>query len=255
MAKHAKEKKSNLFFYRILLVLFIIVAIISLVSIIKWCLNNKENAKIENQLTEMISIDNKDGEEAILNVNFNKLKEINEDTIAWLSVNGTKVNYAVVKASDNSYYLNHNFNKNSNKLGWVFTDYKNKFDGTDKNIIIYGHNAKNGSMFGSLINIIKEDWYDNEDNYEITLITENEKVKYQVFSVYQTEAEDYYIQTNFKNDESYEEFLKTLEKRSLKDFDVDLTSEDTILTLSTCGNSSKYRIVLHAKKIIGQKLY
>ena len=76
------------------------------------------------------------------------------------------------------------------------------------------------------------------------------KVKkiYEVFSVYQIEAEDYYIQTSFTQ-ESFSDFIKTLKKRSITDFGVEVGENDSILTLSTCANNNQYRVVLHAKKI------
>ena len=162
-------------------------------------------------------------------------------------VKSRKYKFRIVKANDNSYYLSHNFNKEYNIAGWIFADYKNKFDTTDKNIVIYGHNMRDNSMFGSLKDVIKKEWYNNESYKYITLITEEEYHIYEVFSVYQIEKEDYYIKTNFKNNE-LEEFINTIKERSKKDFNVKVTKDDNILTLSTCANNNKYRVVLHAKK-------
>ena len=75
--------------------------------------------------------------------------------------------YPVVRSTNNSFYLNHSFDKSKNLAGWIFADYKNKFDNTDKNIVIYGHNMRDDSMFGSLKNILNSDWYDNEENTNI----------------------------------------------------------------------------------------
>ena len=133
--------------------------------------------------------------------------------------------------------------------GWIFADYRNKFDGTDKNIVIYGHNMRDGSMFGSMKNILKSDWYNNDENTNIILNTEKESCVYKVFSIYKIENEDYYIRTEFNNDNEFEEFIKTIKKRSIKEFDIDISKNDNILTLSTCANNNKYRVVLHAKKI------
>ena len=69
-----------------------------------------------------------------------------------------------------------------------------------------------------------------------------------MFSIYKIKDEDYYIKTGFEENE-FLEFIDRLKNRSIKDFNVDLTTEDNILTLSTCANNNKYRIVLHAKKI------
>ena len=155
----------------------------------------------------------------------------------------------VVQADDNEYYLRRSFDKSYNLSGWAFADYKNKFDGTDKNIIIYGHNRRDNIMFSPLINIVKPEWYDNDENRYVSFITEEKESIYEVFSVYQTEVEDYYIQTEFNSAEEYKEFLDTLKSRSQKDYGVEVSENDQILTLSTCGNNSKYRVILHAKKL------
>ena len=128
-------------------------------------------------------------------------------------------------------------------------DYKDKFDGTDNNMVIYGHNRRDGSMFGTLKNILTEEWQNNAENLIIPLITENEKSEYQVFSIYRIEKEEYYITTNFSTDKEFNDFINEIKSRSMKDFGIDVTEDDNILTLSTCANDNKYRVVLHAKKI------
>lgn len=244
-----KQKKYN-FIYIIVLLIFITLFIISTKEIVKWYINNQNNKKIQEEISQEIIIDEKENkEEDKYKVNFKALKDKNPDTVGWLKVNGTKIEHTIVQANDNDYYLTHNFEKEYNSAGWIFADYKNKFDGTDKNIVIYGHNMRDNSMFGSLKDVIKEKWYNNEENYKIIFITENEPSIYEVFSVYQIENEDYYIQTNFRNNTIFEEFINTIKSRSVKNFEIEVTKEDTILTLSTCANDNRYRVVLHAKKI------
>ena len=246
--KSKKYKKAilNLILYIILLSILIY----SGIKIFKWYKDKTNNNKIVEQIksTVIVEENNEDGNENGYTVDFNKLKEQNNETIAWLKINNTNVEYPVVKGSNNSFYLNHSFDKSKNSAGWIFADYKNKFDNTDKNIVIYGHNMRDGSMFGSMLNILDAKWYENEENTNITLYTENEKCIYKVFSIYKIENEDYYIKTEFKNDNEFEEFVKNLKKRSIKDFNVDISKDDNILTLSTCANNNKYRIVLHAIK-------
>ena len=116
-------------------------------------------------------------------------------------------------------------------------------------MVIYGHNRRDGSMFGTLKNILTEEWQNNTDNFSILLITENEKSEYKVFSVYRIEKEDYCITTNFGTDNKFKEFIDVIKSRSVKDFNVNVSIEDHILTLSTCADNNKYRVVLHAKKI------
>jgi len=249
-SKKLKEKMKLLIF--ILRLVLIIILIYSLINIAKWYLNNKTSAKIMNDVSKAIVVDvQNDGEltKNNYNIDFRALKQVNSDTVGFLKVNGTNIEYPVVKGNDNDFYLNHSFDKSSNLAGWIFADYKNKLDGTDKNIIIYGHNRRDGSMFFTLKNILNEAWYENKENLKVKFITEKENAQYEVFSVYQIEAESYYIQTTFKNNEEYLSFLETIKERSKKDFNIEVTAEDSILTLSTCANNNKYRVVLHAKKI------
>ena len=250
MKQHNKKKNYKNFILSFILILFIITLLVSSIFIIKWYIDCRENEKIEEQISQVVVIENneKNEEEKEYKIDFDKLKDINEETVAWLKVNNTNIKYAVVKSKNNSYYLNHNFEKKYNSGGWIFVDYHNKLDGTDKNIVIYGHNMKDNSMFGTLKNILKEEWYGNEENYIIDFITEEKHYQYQVFSIYKIEKEDYYINTEFKKNE-FEEFIYTLKDRSIKDFNIDVSAEDSILTLSTCADNNKYRLVLHAKKI------
>lgn len=247
MGKHFQKKDKKAILITWLSLIFVLGIIISIIYIAKWYLDNKENKELENKLANAVIIE-QESENKEYNINFEELKAINSETIGWLKVNETDIEYAVVKTKNNSYYLNHNFERKYNIAGWIFADYKNNFNGTDKNIVIYGHNRKDGSMFGTLKNILKEEWYSNEENLIIDFITEKEQAKYQVFSVYKIKNEDYYINTEFKKNE-FSTFIKTLKNRSIKDFEIEVTENDSILTLSTCADNNKYRVVLHAKKI------
>ena len=185
----------------------------------------------------------------IQNSIFDELNKINSDTIGWLKVDGIDINMPIVQTDNNNYYLRHSFDKTNNLSGWAFADYRNKFDGLDKNIVIYGHNRRDNIIFSSLTNILKSEWYSNQENKYITFINEKgEQINYEIFSIYQIEAEDYYIKTHFSSDDEYKEFLQTLKKRSIKNYNIELNEKSQILTLSTCGKDSKYRVVLHAQK-------
>lgn len=248
MKKHDKPINKKIIVLSIIKILFFIALVVSIVSIIKWYFDNKQTETLTEKVSDAILIENEDAIKEEYTIDFEKLKEINNQVIGWIKVKGTNIEYPIVQAKDNNYYLNRNLEKKYNSAGSIFADYKNKFDGTDKNIILYGHNRKDGSMFGTLKNVLNSEWYENEDNYIIDFITENEKQKYQVFSVYQIQTEDYYINTEFKDGE-FEKFVTTLKNRSKFDFDTEVSNEDSILTLSTCANNYRDRIVLHAKKI------
>lgn len=228
--------------------ILLVILIYSGTKIFNWSKENIQNSSMAQNINKAAVTKPNTGENNKYTVDFNLLKRQNSDTVAWIKVNGTNIEYPIVKAKDNEYYLTHSFDKSSNSAGWIFADYKNKFDGTDKNIVIYGHNRKDKSMFGSLRNILSSEWQNNSENTEITFVSENENCIYKVFSVYQIEKENYYIKTNFNSSSEFEKFLETIKTRSVKDFETPVSSADSILTLSTCAANDDYRTVLHAKK-------
>ena len=184
----------------------------------------------------------------LIDVDISNLKQTNAQTKGWIKVNGTNINYPFVQAKDNDYYLTHSFDKKYNKAGWVFLDYRNTLEPNDKNTILYAHGRYDNTMFGSLKNILKSNWYKNKNNYIVKLSTETENTLWQVFSVYHIKTTSDYIQTEFYSDEEYQSFLNTLLKRSAYNFNTSLNESDRILTLSTCYNE-KERVVMHAKLI------
>ena len=183
-----------------------------------------------------------------MEVNFTELLKKNPDTVGWIKVDGTKVNYPIVQAEDNDYYLSHAFNKRSNAGGWVFADYRVDFKDFGRNTIIYGHNMNNKTMFGSIPNMLYSGYLNNSNNYYIKISTPTSNTVWKVFSVYTIEPEVYYLKTNFRT-EPYDKFLNTLRDRSVYDFGIDVTTDDKILTLSTCDNTGTKRVAVHAKMI------
>ena len=103
-------------------------------------------------------------------------------------------------------------------------------------------------MFGTLNKVITNEWYENKDNYEITLVTPMGKYIYKVFSVYSIKPEEYYINTIFYDDE-FNSFINTIKNRSIYNFNVEVNENDKVLTLSSCLYEGRQRVVLHAKLI------
>lgn len=247
-------------------IICIIVIIVCLVYIVRWHIENKKNANMLSELTDnsvkdTITIqlppsanENNNEEEPVkiqvYELDFDKLFSVNGNTVGWITVPGTSINYPVAQAPDNSFYLNHSFDKSKNTAGWIFADYRNKFDGADKNIIIYGHNRVDTSMFATLKNTQKANWYNNSNNKYISFVTPSGTQVYETFSVYTIQMESYYLQTDFNSDIEYLNFLNTLKSRSVHDFGTKLSADDKIITLSTCDSTGKSRVILHAKKIM-----
>lgn len=271
--KKNRIKQLNLNIIKMIFLVLIIVSI--LIIIIYFVLNKKEEDKVEEineKINEVINetIDEEMKNEEVIDFNeevneesnhhfgqayytkyeqvLDKLSEINKDTIGWIKVNNTKVDYPVVQSSDNDYYLKHAFDNEKNLAGWIFLDYRNKLD--DQNIIIYGHNITKGElMFGSLRHTLEEDWYKNSDNQIITFNTKEGSFKYQIFSIYTIEETSDYLETNFKDKDSFNRYIKTSLERSIYDFDIEVSDSDKIITLSTCYQDSKHRLVIQAKKV------
>ncbi len=182
-------------------------------------------------------------------VNFDSLKAKNKDTIAFIHMNNTNVNYPVVQTTDNDYYLTHAYDKSVNEAGWVFMDYRSQLNPLSEHVIIYGHGRLNKTVFGSLKNALSKNWQQNKDNYVIWLSTENENFLYQIFSIYTIQTEGYYLRQNFSSEQEKENWVTTLKQRNISSTDTTVTAQDHILTLSTCENNSGGRIVIHAKLI------
>ena len=269
-----KKRKRKLKWKNIILILiiitFIVTLIISIFNIVKWKMDsNKTNDEITNiqenvdveevpdtENTEIIEPVEEVPEENpywdyinmnMINVNFSDLKKTNSDVVGWLKVNGTNINYPFVQGSDNKYYLTHSFNKSYNAAGWVFLDYRNNST-NNKNTIIYAHGRTDKTMFGTLRKVLNNGWLNNTNNYVIKISTETENSLWQVFSVYHIPTTSDYLQTDFNDDTSYQNFLDMIKNRSSHNFNTNVTSTDNILTLSTCYSNSD-KMVVHAKLI------
>lgn len=269
-----KRKKKKLRFRKWVIVVFLLfflsIFIFSAYKLYSWHNDNKEietiaddvvkdtkvKEKEDTENTENINPpDNRDNDYwnyikmSLLEVDFNELLAKNPDTVGWIQVKGTNINYPIVQTTDNSYYLNHAFDKTSNDAGWVFMDYRNDAVNFNQNTIIYAHSRLTGSMFGSLKNILNSSWYTNKNNHIIRLSTPIENTMWQVFSVYTIPKESYYITPSFNSNEAYLEFLNTMKSRSEVEFSAEVNTNDKVLTLSTCKDNFGNRVVMHAKLI------
>ena len=207
----------------------------------------KDNNPNENKTPEEPSIPNddttpKDNRNPIIVA----LKELNDETVGWLNVPGTNIDYPVVKAKDNAYYLRHNFKKEKDYNGWVFMNYLNSAEMLDKNTIIFAHNRYYSNiMFGTLNKVGKKTWYQNIKDNLITYSDINKEMKWEVFAAYTVPVTDDYLETNFSTDEDFNKFIKMIRSRSVISSDLEIKSTDKILTLSTCADINT-RFVVHA---------
>ncbi len=199
------------------------------------------------KMEESEAVLKKDSFNAAQREKFDKMRFANPDYAGWLCISGTDVDYPVVKGKDNKFYLDHGFEMESNVAGAIFMDYRNKNDGTDKNIVIYGHNMKNGTMFKGLMGYKRTGFFD--DNRFIVFNDGREESIWEIFSAYVTDTGFNYIRTEF-TDLQFDVFVREISKKSMHKSDGNTESIEAVLTLSTCSYEfDDARFVVHARKI------
>lgn len=165
-------------------------------------------------------------------VDFAGLQAINDDVVAWIYLEDTHVNYPVVLGPDNDYYLNRMYDGKGNGAGSIFMDYRNNGKFTDRNNILYGHRMNNGTMFADISKYSNGEFF--KTHPYVLIITPDAKYKAEVFSAYVANTTYSSWDLDFDGDDVYLKWLETLKSRSYFDRDVSFTTEDRVLTLSTC---------------------
>lgn len=252
--EHKKSKKNQVSIRIINLIVFIfclIVFVQAMFILSKWFINNKKSEKIISDLKEEVFIDISEDEENNKNpIDFDKLKAQNSDTVGWIQIDGTNIDYPIVRAEDNDYYLQRDFYKKWNSCGWIFMDFKNNEKFIDKNTVIYGHNLKSNYMFADLQKIYKNEL---DNNILIKVYTPTELLKYRIFSCYMEEPEDYALKSNLVSESETEKYIKEMIKRSKYQYNVVPDKNGKLLTLSTCDKTGENRILVHCVCIGGEE--
>lgn len=178
---------------------------------------------------------------------YNKLKESNADYRGWITVENTDIDYPIVQGTDNDFYLKHDFNKKESISGCVFMDYLNEVD-KDDNIILYGHNMRNGSMFSKLQNFKENEFF--YQNNKVIIKDEAGEHTYEVFSVYVLKPGDKLGKINYSSADEFNEYIKFIKNKSFYTSDIKVEKGDKILTLVTCTYEiDDARTIVHAKLI------
>lgn len=185
------------------------------------------------------------------------LEKHNKDIKGWLNINNTDICYAVCQEKGDNYYTNHNQNGKKSRYGSIALSANDTFErkGNDRNIVIYGNNMKDGTMFGSLKKYRNLNFY--KQHPEIELYYGNEQEKYLVFSVmllssYEDDAGEIYnpSKSHFADDEAFDKWYNESIARSLINTTVTAENGDDILTLVTTANDFEgARLVVLAKKV------
>lgn len=212
--------------------------------------NAGETREMIREVSQRMPEDNGD-EMAVQQIDFAKLKQINADAVGWIAFHDPYVNNPLVQTDNNSYYLKHSFRKKENAAGCLFMDCRNE-SLDDRNVVIYGHNMLDRTMFGSLKDVFQEGFWEKPEHDGIRITDPDQHIReYEIFSYYITGEENDYSTTSFSDAAAYAEFLREITARSFRKLPVTVTEDDHILTLSTCAGvaGTSKRRVIHAKWI------
>lgn len=170
-------------------------------------------------------------------IDFAALQQQNPDVYAWIQVPGTEVDYPILQSSnDNTYYLNHTIDGEEKKEGAIFTENYNTKTFEDPNTVIYGHDMKNGSMFQSIHKYMDRSFFDN--NRDIVIYMPNQILHYKIFAAYLTDNRHLLMNYNFWSKDEYQQYLNSIfsmrDMNAFIDTSTEVTTEDKIITLSTC---------------------
>lgn len=208
-----------------------------------------ESAGPDEVETEVASVDER-GEPVIVvpnPIDFGSLQKINDEIIGWIKVTALDISYPIAQAEDNEYYLHTTFQNTYNFAGCIFMDYQNKSNFTDQNTLIYGHNMKNGSMFGKLKKFYEEGVYEKSPYFWI--YTPDKIYKYEIFTCSEVAADSETYQLSFENESTFQQYLNDAVERSVVKSNVAVTGKDKIVTLSTCTGNDATRFIVQGKLI------
>lgn len=248
-----KKSKNSDKIRKIVFVLSAIVFVVSFAIIVKLCvIEPSENNSTMKEIEEVYY----DEENPQDRGDLDSLMGINSDIKGWIKLNDTPINYPVLQSADtdSTYYLYRNYKKNSSGFGSIFLDSLCDISKPSKNLILYGHNMRDGSMFGHLLK------YDNLDFYKerpvIFFDTLEEQGDWKIISVFKTNTLSEqgkffnYLKIDFAKEDDFLDFVYDVKIRSLIDTPVDIGKNDRLITLSTCSYELKdFRTVVVARKV------
>lgn len=225
-----------------IVLLIIFICLFGLCSLKLFNINKEEdNAdNLKEELIEIIDIPVEVVEEPKQLIDFAELKKINSDVVGWIKIDDTQVNYPIVKGKNNSYYLNHSYDKKWSGYGSIFMDFESSSDFSDLNTFIYGHNTKNGSMFGELYKYMKQNFYDEHPTFNLYSPTNSYIVE--VISAYVDDTESDSYNQIFSSFEEYKKYIDLIisKSRIRTNVNIDYRS-DKIITLYSCSHETNHK--------------
>lgn len=258
MNKKAKHSKKTNKVTKIILIIFIIIFVCGIGYLTYYLYDRNNNNKDSKEILDDIKIDKSKITENKTKrmLQLEELQKKNEEIIGWLEIEETNINYPVLQASDNDYYLTHNYKKEKASTGSIFLDKSFDLINGSSNYLIYGHRNTSGLMFEDLMKYTNEDFY--KEHTKIKFTTNKEDCIYEILSVfysrvyYKSEQNvfRYYYFVNANTEQEYQDFVNNAKKISLYNTGVTAKYGDQLLTLSTCEYSQEDgRFAVVCKKI------
>lgn len=209
-----------------------------------------ESEDLKEELIEIIDIPDVPSEEPEFTINFDELKKTNSDVVGWIVIEGTQVSYPIVQGNNNSFYLNHSYDKKWSGYGSIFMDYSSSSDFSDFNTFVYGHSTKNGTMFGELYKYMDVNFYNEHSNYYLYTPSGNYLVE--IFSAYDANTDSDSYNQDFSSLEEYKNYLELIISKSRFSTDIEVDyKKDRIITLYSCSKETNHsksdRYFIHGK--------
>jgi len=257
MAKRMKEPEKRLKLNKLINIILVIVFLVSTWYIIKYFYginnSNRANDVINDVHIEKTKVTEEKTERML---QLEELQKENEDIVAYLEIEGTDISYPVLQGDDNEYYMTHTYKKEYSKDGSIFLDKDYDWSIPSSNLLLYGHNNKNGNMFAKLLDYEKEAFY--KEHPTIRFTTNQEDAEYEIIAAFRSRVYykseknvfRYYYFINAENEKEFNDYVVNSKKASLYDTGKTAKYGEQLLTLSTCAyHTEDGRFAVVARKI------
>lgn len=267
-----KKKNSQTEISEIILIIVIIVALVAFISagimligVIREYKDGEDAYDTMKQYTQSVPAETADSSEAPdtasavdeqqdaepttlkapIQVDFASLQNVNEDIVGWVYVEAMPdISYPIVRGTDNEYYLKRTAEKKKNKAASIFMDYRNNADFTDAMTVLYGHNMKNGTMFGNLKDFQEKEAY--KTSPYIWILTPDRTYRYEIFSVRDVDEQDSLYALDLVPGDMQKSYMEDAQEKSDIETTASFTGTEKLLTLSTCTKNDRVRLVVQA---------
>ncbi len=259
LCEKEKKKRKRSFVSNLILVVAILVFLFSGYKLYGiWAEYQKIDADYEEIKEHVIEkdavtvLDQETGEEfeeVRFHVDFQELLKQNRDVVGWIRFeNPETISYPIAKGDSNDEYLRHNLDKEYSTAGTIFVDYRNSSNFKDLNTFIYGHNMRNGSMFGQLKKYVEKDFFEANPYFYI-YTPDGMEMTYRIFSVRIVKDTSDAFDLYYSDSKEFGKYISDARKASYFDSNAEVSTDSRIVTLSTCSKAKEDRLLIHGVKI------